>query len=667
MPPSDALPPDALVEYVDACVESGDIESGFSACKRTAAALGFADGKQAAILGTKEWATYELDVLKGTADPTQGTKLADRVLNLARLISKHRTDETAETPPRANLAPVLPPNFIDRKDLVNEVVELILEDSHDTIAITGKKTTGVYGMGGIGKTVLATAIAGQPRVIDRFTDGICWITVGDNPNVAELQSRIAAQFGRDANFPDVETGKSELRELLQKKNALLILDDVWKRTHALSLDVMGSDGRILITTRDASILKAIGASQEYPLDLLDDAQAIQLLEQWSGQENLTDVSEANAVIQECGRLPLAVSVCGAMAKQGISWKDLGDALKEADLQFLDGMQVSERGVFQSLEVSVTNLSAGDRNRYLELAVAPSDETLPSCVVEALWQTTGKFSGRNSRLLLARLKEASLLQWTDNGITFHDLQHDFLRAKKRDSLPQLHGTLLDAYRDQCNGDWTQLEDDGYIENHLCYHLGEAGKSDERKQLLLDYRWLQRRADSGIASLTSDFAAANASNDADLKLVEDSIRLSAHVLRDDPRQLPSQLHNRLQRTSDSAIKELLGSIESNVTFPWLRSGTGTLTAPGGPLICSLSGHLGSVRAVAFSPDGRRIVSGSGDNTLKLWDGESGQELASLRAHAGSVRAVAFSPDGRRIVSGSGDNTLKLWDGESGQELA
>ncbi|MEO1528528.1 MAG: WD40 repeat domain-containing protein [Planctomycetota bacterium] len=73
------------------------------------------------------------------------------------------------------------------------------------------------------------------------------------------------------------------------------------------------------------------------------------------------------------------------------------------------------------------------------------------------------------------------------------------------------------------------------------------------------------------------------------------------------------------------------------------------------------------MAFSPDGRRIISGSGDNTLKLWDSESGQELASLTGHSGRVRAVAFRPDGRWIVSGSGDRTLKLWDSESGQELA
>ena len=86
-----------------------------------------------------------------------------------------------------------------------------------------------------------------------------------------------------------------------------------------------------------------------------------------------------------------------------------------------------------------------------------------------------------------------------------------------------------------------------------------------------------------------------------------------------------------------------------------------------LASLSGHSSSVYAVAFSPDGRRIVSGSGDKTLKVWDLESHQELASLSGHSSLVYAVAFSPDGRRIVSGSNDNTLKVWDLESHRELA
>jgi WD40 repeat protein len=65
------------------------------------------------------------------------------------------------------------------------------------------------------------------------------------------------------------------------------------------------------------------------------------------------------------------------------------------------------------------------------------------------------------------------------------------------------------------------------------------------------------------------------------------------------------------------------------------------------------------VSFSPDGRRIVSGSDDDTLKVWDAETGQEMLTLEGHSDWVRSVSFSPDGRRIVSGSDDNTLKVWD--------
>jgi WD40 repeat protein/predicted Ser/Thr protein kinase len=91
-----------------------------------------------------------------------------------------------------------------------------------------------------------------------------------------------------------------------------------------------------------------------------------------------------------------------------------------------------------------------------------------------------------------------------------------------------------------------------------------------------------------------------------------------------------------------------------------------AESGGEVMTLRGHDNSGLSVAFSPDGKRIVSGSDDKTLKVWDAESGGEVMTLRGHQEGVQSVAFSPDGKRIVSGSNDNTLKVWDAESGSEV-
>ena len=81
-------------------------------------------------------------------------------------------------------------------------------------------------------------------------------------------------------------------------------------------------------------------------------------------------------------------------------------------------------------------------------------------------------------------------------------------------------------------------------------------------------------------------------------------------------------------------------------------------------NLKGHTSAINSVAFSPDGKRLVSGSEQ------DGEglgcrARAETLTLKGHRGPVWSVAFSPDGQRIVSGSADNTLKVWDAMKGSE--
>jgi hypothetical protein len=84
-------------------------------------------------------------------------------------------------------------------------------------------------------------------------------------------------------------------------------------------------------------------------------------------------------------------------------------------------------------------------------------------------------------------------------------------------------------------------------------------------------------------------------------------------------------------------------------------------------NLAGHTDSVRAVAFSPDGKRVLTGSLDNTAKLWDAAIGAAVATLEGHTGPVTAVAFSPDGKRVLTGSEDTTARLWDAATGAAVA
>ncbi len=88
---------------------------------------------------------------------------------------------------------------------------------------------------------------------------------------------------------------------------------------------------------------------------------------------------------------------------------------------------------------------------------------------------------------------------------------------------------------------------------------------------------------------------------------------------------------------------------------------------PKIFVQVGHTKVVSSVTFSPDGRYALSGSWDNTMKLWEVASGREIRTFQGHTSSISSVAFSPDGRSALSGSQNGAIVMWDLAAGNEIA
>jgi WD40 repeat protein len=105
-----------------------------------------------------------------------------------------------------------------------------------------------------------------------------------------------------------------------------------------------------------------------------------------------------------------------------------------------------------------------------------------------------------------------------------------------------------------------------------------------------------------------------------------------------------------------------------FAQVTSNTISATPPlnSEPRLVTQLGHSAAITSVAFSPDGKFVVTGSSDTTARLWETASGKEVYRLEGHSGSVDAVAFSRDGRFVVTGGADGLVRVWDALTGKEV-
>ena len=558
--------------------------------------------------------------------------------------------------------PLPVPFEVRRPQQLNRVIDALL--ANPSQPRPDGQLVGLVGMGGSGKSVLAAATARDRRVRDAFPDGRFWLELGPHPPLLQLQARLAAALGDSTPITDVPQGRAQLSRLLAERRCLLVLDNVWNRTDLSAFAVVGSTGGTLVTTRDAATL---AGNTGISLDELAPTAALQLLAGWTATPPGQLPTEAEQVAQECGYLPLALALCGAMIATGShSWPELLDLLRHADLEALHSRLVDYRhpSLAVALTASIDTLPQDARDRYVQLAVFDAKGPVPEAVLQLLWG----LDQQDTTAFVDGLAAKSLLRVEADRVSLHDVQMDYLVRCAAANLPALHDRLLTAYRGQCHGSWAGGPDDGYFRQHLARHLYCADRLPELQALLLDLDWMNAKLTTGtVPGLLADYDSLPL--DPVLRQVAGALMLSAHVLAHDPGQLPSQLMGRLGHQHDPQLRDLLQRAHRWPATPWLRPMTASLTPPGGPLLHTLTGHTNSVHAVAVSADGRRAVS-NGGGTVQVWDLDTGVAVHTLTSYdTGSeraVHAVAVSADGRRAMAGSQNGTVQVWDLDSGALL-
>ena len=145
--------------------------------------------------------------------------------------------------------PSLPAQFLSRGEGLAKIRDALRADLDRPVVISGAVArVGLHGMGGIGKSVLASALAHDRKVREAFPDGIVWIGLGSLPDLRARMQDVHRALGGDGAIATEHEGKEKLRDLIRDKAVLLVIDDVWRRGDADAFDILGARCRALITT-----------------------------------------------------------------------------------------------------------------------------------------------------------------------------------------------------------------------------------------------------------------------------------------------------------------------------------------------------------------------------------------------------------------------------------
>ena len=327
----------------------------------------------------------------------------------------------------------------------------------DFFGLSGN-TTAAAGMGGVGKTMMAAALAHDGEVRSAFGK-ICWVSVGQEPDTTALQNTLHVQLTKrslpDAAKADARVALEELKDAANDMSVLLVLDDVWVASQATPLNfVNGSASRsaVVVTTRIRSLLD--GAA-EVSCGTLSAEASLELLLRAGGCEHLLSEPPPAALeaIELCGRLPLALGIAGGIIEGlGTTWQaELCQLLKDE----FEEASVEERVVTASLRAVPEAKREGVEALFTLFAIFAEDSIVPDTAIDVLAPLIPNQAAKKKmevRRWLQQLLKANILRGSiESGVSVHDLVRDCmirraeavreggLRATQREAVP----LLLDA--------------------------------------------------------------------------------------------------------------------------------------------------------------------------------------------------------------------------------
>ncbi|KAK4551362.1 hypothetical protein RGQ29_032385 [Quercus rubra] len=338
---------------------------------------------------------------------------------------------------------VLEDEVIGREDDKKEIMERLFDDN----VVENISIIPIVGFGGLGKTTLAQLVYNDENVQTKFEIKL-WVCISDVFDVQRIVKEMLEQLTKRKHEESLEILQNQLREKLNGKKYLLVLDDLWNENSnkwllLKNLLICGARGsRILVTTRSESVARIIGAAPSHALRGLPEEKAWSLFvkvafEQGKLQENEVRISLGKEIMGKCGGVPLAIRTIASLLSTKASendWRYFRSSL----LLEITQEEGKENDILSTLKLSYNHLPSYLKQCFAYCRLFPKDYKIDVTTLINLWAAQGfiKLSdskqrvedvGREYFMVLLRRCFFQDVQKDEYDIIsyckMHDLMHD----------------------------------------------------------------------------------------------------------------------------------------------------------------------------------------------------------------------------------------------------